>query len=542
MITEANVNKGTLSYHDSAARLMYEAKDISIAIPEADSHGEASVSINANVSLDLPDQVKLSDQRVALNGALKRSRFFMPERLDLKLSAGSAQPAPLELDGQLIFGEKLRELRSVVVRRLVTRTSLAKLLGVSTGPVAEFEYEASGDYSLDTPARGTLKVGATKMLLAGDNDLKGSSVSSSLVLLGKALRIDGAKLDVLNRGAPVLKGDINGEFAFDPKKTPSKLKAQVGFIDLDQVQALINSSANTQPDQTSTTVAGSDATSQKADTAQLLLPLIDAELSVDRAKFKGVAINAAKLDLSIPNNRTVARANASANFQGEGRFTLQSALALDDKFSLKANASKVDVLPFSALAQGEGELLEGNLDSLDIDLSGVSADARKTVTGYVRSNLSRFIVPSTLQQQVPFNILFLPLDALISVFGGAIKAILPKSISSVSDGIRQVLDDAGRLGIDRGVIDLAFDNGAIACKQVEIDTKNLPDFTFKGKVTRDDKLDFTVFIALLKLNVPLPIAGTLATPLPDVVYLGPEIIRGLGLSIGNITGGLIPIK
>ncbi|MFO0203615.1 MAG: hypothetical protein ACK528_10860, partial [Alphaproteobacteria bacterium] len=42
----------------------------------------------------------------------------------------------------------------------------------------------------------------------------------------------------------------------------------------------------------------------------------------------------------------------------------------------------------------------------------------------------------------------------------------------------------------------------------------------------------------LKLNLPLPVAGTLSTPLPDVVYLGPEIVRGLGLSIGNIAGGV----
>jgi hypothetical protein len=546
MVTQANIIKGALSYHDRSQRLLYEAKDVAISIPEADSHGESSVSLNANVSLDLPDQIKISGEKLSVTGALKRSRFFLPERLDLKVAAGSAKPDLLELDGQLIFGERLRELRSIVIRKLVTRASLTKILGVSTGPVADFEYEASGDYSLDTPARGALKIDVTKMTLAGagDSDLKGSNVQAKLVMLGEALRVEGGKVAILNRGAPVLNTDIDGEFAFNPKKRTSKLNARAGFIDLDQVQALIDASGSrSEPAAIAATSEAAPSSDAKPTSSQALsLPLVEASLLVEQVKLKGVSISGAKFDLSIPNNRTVARADLSANFPGEGRLTLQSAVALDEKFSVKANASKIDVLPIAALAQGKGELLEGNLDSLDINLSGASLDPRKTLSGHLRSNLSRFIVPSTLQQQVPFNILFLPLDVLITVFGGTINAILPASISSISDGIRQVLDDAGRLGIDKGVIDLSFDNGAIACKQVEIDTKNLPDFTFKGKVTREDKLDFTVFIALLKLNLPLPIAGTLSTPLPDVVYLGPEIIRGLGLSIGNITGGLIPLN
>jgi hypothetical protein len=181
------------------------------------------------------------------------------------------------------------------------------------------------------------------------------------------------------------------------------------------------------------------------------------------------------------------------------------------------------------------------IDLLDIDISLAPNTPRQTLSGRSRLQISRFIVPSTLQGQVPFNILFLPFDALITVFGGTINAILPKSVSSISDGIRQVLDDAGRLGIEKGTIDLDFNQGKINCKKVEIDTKNLPDFTVKGSVAANDRLDFTIFIGLLKLNLPLPVAGTLSTPLPDLVYLGPEIVRGLGLSIGNIAGGVVSL-
>jgi hypothetical protein len=92
------------------------------------------------------------------------------------------------------------------------------------------------------------------------------------------------------------------------------------------------------------------------------------------------------------------------------------------------------------------------------------------------------------------------------------------------------------LGIDNSIIDLRFEKGRIVFKNVDVNTKNLPDFTFKGSITPDDRLDLTVFIALLKLNLPLPVVGTLRAPLPDVVYLGPELVRGLGLSLGSIAG------
>ena len=215
--------------------------------------------------------------------------------------------------------------------------------------------------------------------------------------------------------------------------------------------------------------------------------------------------------------------------------------SLDQMITFNVEAKKINVLPFAALARSEGELLEGNLDLLDARITATPSNPRQTLSGHFKSRFSRFIVPSTLHGQVPFNIIFLPFDALITVFGGSVNAILPASISSISAGIREVLDDAGRLGIDKGIVDLDFKDGAILCKQVEIDTKNLPDFTIKGRVTAEDRLDFTIFIGLLKLNLPLPVAGTLITPLPDIVLLGPEIMRGLGLSVGNIATGAISV-
>jgi hypothetical protein len=185
--------------------------------------------------------------------------------------------------------------------------------------------------------------------------------------------------------------------------------------------------------------------------------------------------------------------------------------------------------------------LEGSLKALDVNIAADAKDVRKTLQGHATISLSRLIVPSTLQEQIPFNILFLPLDALITVFGGTLNLLLPASISSISDSIRQTLDDAGRLGIDNSMVDLRFEKGKILLKNVDINTKNLPDFVFKGSITPEDRLDLTVFIALLKLNLPLPIAGTMSTPLPDVMYLGPELVRGLGLSIGSIAGSAVSI-
>jgi hypothetical protein len=283
-------------------------------------------------------------------------------------------------------------------------------------------------------------------------------------------------------------------------------------------------------------------TQTNSSTDSLTLPLGSLDIRADKIIVQQIETNSFTFTARIPSPRTIEKASIEALFPQGGNLSMNATGSLDSSVSFKATGKDVNMIPFAATAAGpKGEILEGSLKALDVNLTANGKDIRKTLQGHATISLSRLIVPSTLQEQIPFNILFLPLDALITVFGGTLNLLLPASISSISDSIRQTLDDAGRLGIDNSIVDLRFEQGKILLKNVDINTKNLPDFTFKGNITADDRLDLTVFIALLKLNLPLPIAGTMSTPLPDVMYLGPELVRGLGLSVGSLAGSAASI-
>jgi hypothetical protein len=465
--------------------------------------------------------------------------MFAPLSVAIDAKAGSAKPAPLEVAGNLNFEREPYGLRSITVTKGIVRESLPAIFSIPVTPLREFEYSLKGTYAITrgVPTNLALSVQRHRFVGSGAYDLKGSSIASTVTIGSQAVTLTEGSLTLISNDAQVAQSTFSGTIPFDIAAQQAKLKLQAPLVDFDQLELLLSSLSSGSPEQ-QTTEPPPSSPPPTANATQPTLPLIDASISVAKAVYKKLAISDIAAHVVVPNSQQLDKAELRASFDNGGSFSFSSSGRLDQSLEVKARADKVNILPFAALAQGEGELLEGNLDLLDLALSVSPRDPRKTITGTLRTSVSRMIVPSTLQSQVPFNILFLPFDALITVFGGTLNALLPASISSISDGIREVLDDAGRLGIEKGTINLDFDRGSIACQQVEIDTKNLPDFTIKGRVSADDRLDFTIFIGLLKLNLPLPVAGTLSTPLPDLVYLGPEIVRGLGLSVGNIVGGV----
>ena len=541
-LKDVEIVNSAFTYNDDKAGSAYALDGISIQIPNGDSNGDSEIKLKFNASVNT-NSLKLNNETVSGTLKLKDAAMFAPSIINISAKLGKATPTPVEFIGALNFSKEPYGLRLVSIHKALARDTLITTLSLPRGPIQSFEYELAGEYPLAHGTPFNLEMLVNKGLISPTSDLKGTKLSANLILANESIFAKSSDLELVTNGAIAAKSSLSGNFAFDPFAKQSKLDLKIASIDFDLIESALDRSNTPTSSETETAPEASPtpeatptpAASQSSDNG-IKLPLIDAQVTIDKATYQKTGISDLKLDVSIPKNTQIDRAQLNANFDGGGVLSLSAAGLLDQTVSFKAKAEKVNILPLAAAVQSGDELLEGTLNLLDVDLALAPNSPRTSITGKTRIDLSRFIVPSTLHGQVPFNILFLPFDALITVFGGTLNAILPKSISSISDGIRQVLDDAGRLGIDKGVIDLAFNQGEIACNKVEIDTKNLPDFNIKGKVTAKDGLDFTIFIALLKLNLPLPVAGTLSTPLPDVVYLGPEIVRGLGLSIGNIAG------
>jgi hypothetical protein len=545
-IANAAISDSSFTYADLSSNSRYDFKDISIAVPRGNSNSDTEIKLTTKVTTQ-SEVISLRDELLSGTVTLRDAAMFVPRLIAIKATAGSAKPAPLEVDGALNFLAHPYGLDSITLTKVVVRESLPAIFAIPITPVGEFEYSIKGNYSLGSnkPSNLSLVIHRHRFIGNDEHDLKESTISSTATIGSSGITLSNGSVDLKNSTAAVLKGTFSATIPFSPETKQTKFQMEASLIDFDQVDALASAltpKATTpqQQSQASPTAAANTSVPKNLASSSTVpsLPLVDASIVVKKAVYQKLGISNIAADIFIPSPQNLEKGSITASFDNGGTFSFSSSGRIDQTVRIKAQAQKVNVLPFAALAQSDGELLEGNLDSLDVDLSLAPINVRTTITGTARTKLSRLIVPSTLQSQVPFNILFLPFDALITVFGGTLNAILPSSISSISDGIRQVLDDAGRLGIDKGTVNLDFHRGKITCQQVEIDTKNLPDFTIKGSVSADDKLDFTMFIGLLKLNLPLPVAGTLSTPLPDVMYLGPEIVRGLGLSIGNIAGSV----
>lgn len=547
-VTNASLKNSSVRYLDPSSTSSYLFDTISIDIPKAESHGKSEIELRTVVSIQSPS---LSLQRELLSGSvtLHEATMFTPRSVTLKTKVGSLQPTPLELQGSLHFADAPYALESIDITQAHIRHTLPTTISSQSSLFREFELELKGRYPLRESAPVDISLLVNKAIAPSSSNLKGSKLSSTFRIRSGSVTVERGQLELVSQGVAIANSAISGSIAFEPYTEPSKLSINAREVNFDAIEALFTPPTTSSPeDQTpvgapknTTAPAEGDSTSAATSLASTRIPLIDASLRIDKATYQKLGISNLSADLTIPTPRTIQRATLAATVDGAGSISASLSGSLDSSLSIKANAKNMNVLPLAALAQGEGQLLEGLIDLLDVDLSLAPSNPRATITGRSQLQISRFIVPSTLHGQVPFNILFLPFDALITVFGGTLNAILPKSVSSISDGIRQVLDDAGRLGIEKGTINLDFNQGKIVCNKVEVDTKNLPDFTIKGSVSAADKLDFTIFIALLKMNLPLPVAGTLKLPLPDVIYLGPEIVRGLGLSIGNIAGGMVSL-
>jgi Cu/Ag efflux protein CusF len=473
----------------------------------------------------------------------------MPTRLDLDISAGSASPAPLELKSNLIFTQEPYALSKVSIQKGSIRQSLLQALSIPFAPLKEFEYSLSGEYSLTTPASAAFNIDVLKNVFeyGSNHDLKGTSLSSKLQLASDKISITDGKIAVLDNNATILSSALSGDVSLSPYKNPSTISVNASLANVDLIRTLLNEIQP--PTTTSDSTNSAQPSSQSAPTSSsqasapaIQMPVGSLDVRADKVIIQGIDTKSFTIAIKVPESRTIEKAALDAGFSQGGALSMNASGSFDKSLSFKASGKDVNMIPFAAAASGpKGEILEGSLKSLDVNISAEARDIRKTLQGHATVSFSRLIVPSTLQEQIPFNILFLPLDALITVFGGTLNMLLPASISSISDSIRQTLDDAGRLGIDNSIVDLGFDKGKILLKNVDINTKNLPDFTFKGSITSEDRLNLTVFIALLKLNLPLPIAGTMSTPLPDIMYLGPEIVRGLGLSVGSLAGSAASI-
>ena len=168
------------------------------------------------------------------------------------------------------------------------------------------------------------------------------------------------------------------------------------------------------------------------------------------------------------------------------------------------------------------------------------SDLKRGLKGRTELLATKASLPSKFQDIPPFNLIFLPLEIVANIAEKTTGFLLPQDLLSTASGLRSELSEQGRLRLKKVQLHCDVQDGEVKISRGTINPNLLPGVEYTGSIGFDGDLDLRAFITLLGVRVPLPIAGSLNTPLPNVLRFVPELIRGLGLSALDIVNEVIP--
>lgn len=186
---------------------------------------------------------------------------------------------------------------------------------------------------------------------------------------------------------------------------------------------------------------------------------------------------------------------------------------------------------------GELEIKEMDLSPFDKEFSGrlkrlrVVAEEGKIDA---RAIFKKVEVPAYMQESPPFNLIFLPITALDYAIGQTAGALLPSAVTDIVKEAKAAVKEQGRIVFDHIQVRGDIDSEKLTLSDTEIDGDVLPTVVMKGDVGFDKSLDLVIGVEVLKVPVPLPVAGSLSTPLPKVTAFVPELVKSLGAGALNV--------
>ena len=156
---------------------------------------------------------------------------------------------------------------------------------------------------------------------------------------------------------------------------------------------------------------------------------------------------------------------------------------------------------------------------------------KKSLQADLRTEMSEVTLPARLSEVVPFNVLFLPAKAVSSVTSLFPTGLAPAEVAAQGAAVSESLKHSDSFRVEQGRLRLKVRNQSVRINQLKIGTILLPDIYFSGTVGFDQKLAIDSGVKLLGVELPLPIAGTLRSPLPDMTAFAEGLVTHFAKSI-----------
>ncbi len=266
-----------------------------------------------------------------------------------------------------------------------------------------------------------------------------------------------------------------------------------------------------------------------------------AEVDSDQAEFKAFRLDLHNTEENESRELAVvlhARGGA-APIKSEAKAVSKDGGNLHINF--KADTSKLKLKEVLKPAMNPTGVTDpGTVKALTIDMtmSGrTQSELYNSLMGKFELRSTELKLPSKFQNIPPFNLIFIPLDLVANITGKTAGFLLPEKLMNTATGLKASLSNEGQIHIEKIDLVLEVKERKVKISEGLVSPNLLPGMEYTGTIGLDGSLDLRVFLTLLGVRIPLPIAGSLRLPLPNAVRFVPELIRGLGLSALDVVEG-----
>ena len=320
-------------------------------------------------------------------------------------------------------------------------------------------------------------------------------------------------------------------------KEKSTLSLSSELIDVDRLIELFNTP-------TSKNTESSPNDTEHCEGINLDSLWLDLELKVDELKLTPLKVTSLDGKILSQKGKVVIekldwkQEQIPAHFKGDINLSTPDC---NFNYSFELEPSPLDHL-LSVLDQDDSGVEKGQLEKASFTGSGKGFSKnqlKNNFTGELSLKVRDAVLPSKFQNIPPFNIIFLPFKIVMDLGGTITSTILPEDLVELGSNARDILDESGQLDLNSAEFKLNASKGKVTVEKGEINTDLLPTVGFDGQVDYDGSLDLTTTLHILAVHLRIPIGGSLETPLPDLIELGPQLVKGLGLSLLNPLSNLI---
>ncbi len=261
---------------------------------------------------------------------------------------------------------------------------------------------------------------------------------------------------------------------------------------------------------------------------------IKTTVSIEKVNYQGFEFNNVLVDGSFKNDIFETKGAHMAYLDGAVDCDLLLGFSLEkDPFEYNCAAKDIELKSLTKAFFKNEKPISGKLLSLNMKGEGngfISENLTQSLSGNIKTEFQDVLIPTSFQNEFPFNILFLPFKVVGNVSSRLAGWIIPENLSEKSEEVSSELEEG--LLLPKSFFDIKINQGVVTISEGYVDSSYIPKVSFPGTVNLiDNSLDIRSKLTLLGLSLPLPIGGSTNVPLPNVPIFLTEVVKGLGLSV-----------